>query len=193
MHLVTGGSASGKSAYAEQQVLELSAEQRRLETSFAYTETFPRRYYLATMRPWGDEGKQRVEKHQKMRQEKGFTTIECYHSLEALELPEHHSTLLLECLSNLLANEQFEIGGTDQEICDRIERGILHLQKQTEHLIIVTNEVFSDGVSYEDETERFIRLLGAMNVRLASLADRVTEVVYGIPVPVKPVRNLTEK
>ena len=41
MHLVTGASASGKSAYAEDLlVLAKSTE----------------KYYIATMRPWGAEG-----------------------------------------------------------------------------------------------------------------------------------------
>ena len=46
MHLVTGASASGKSAYAEDLlVLAKSAE----------------KYYIATMRPWGAEGAARVK------------------------------------------------------------------------------------------------------------------------------------
>ena len=31
---------------------------------------------------------------------------------------------MLEVMSNLLANEQFELGGTDEEILDRIQLGI---------------------------------------------------------------------
>ena len=62
MHLVTGGSGSGKSAYAEQQVLEAGDAPR---------------YYIATMMPYGEEGRRRVEKHRRMRREKHFETIEC--------------------------------------------------------------------------------------------------------------------
>ena len=29
---------------------------------------------------------------------------------------------MLECMSNLLANEQFELGGTDEEILARIKK-----------------------------------------------------------------------
>lgn len=57
MHLVTGASASGKSAYAEDLlVLAKSAE----------------KYYIATMRPWGAEGAARVKKHRAMRRERVF-------------------------------------------------------------------------------------------------------------------------
>ena len=157
MHLVTGASASGKSAYAEDLlVLAKSAE----------------KYYIATMRPWGAEGAARG---------KGFQTIEAFHTLDALRLPEKGS-LMLECMSNLLANEQFELGGTDVEILDRIQQGIQNLKEQTEDLIIVTNEIFSDGCRYDAETVRYIRLLGNLNIRMAEEADAVTEVVYGIPI-----------
>ena len=60
------------------------------------------------------------------------------------------------------------------------------MQKQANHIIIVTNEVFSDGVDYDEATKSYIRLLGKLNVRLAGLADCVTEVVFGIPVTIKP-------
>ena len=166
MHLVTGASASGKSAYAEDLlVLAKSAE----------------KYYIATMRPWGAEGAARVKKHRAMREGKGFQTIEAFHTLDDLRLPEKGS-LMLECMSNLLANEQFELGGTDEEILDRIQQGIQNLKEQTDDLIIVTNEIFSDGCRYDAETVRYIRLLGNLNIRMAKEADAVTEVVYGIPI-----------
>ena len=163
---MTGASASGKSAYAEDLlVLAKSAE----------------KYYIATMRPWGAEGAARVKKHRAMREGKGFQTIEAFHTLDDLRLPEKGS-LMLECMSNLLANEQFELGGTDEEILDRIQQGIQNLKEQTDDLIIVTNEIFSDGCRYDAETVRYIRRLGNLKIRMAEEADAVTEVVYGIPI-----------
>ena len=171
MHLITGASASGKSAYAEQALLCAAGTEK---------------YYIATMRPWGAEGAARVKKHRAMREGKGFQTIEAFHTLEALKLPERGS-LMLECMSNLLANEQFELGGTDEEILARIQRGIRNLKNQTEDLIIVTNEIFSDGCPYDADTVCYIRLLGNLNIWLAEQADAVTEVVYGIPIRQKGV------
>lgn len=166
MHLVTGASASGKSAYAENLLVPAKSAEK---------------YYIATMRPWGAEGAARVKKHRAMREGKGFQTIEAFHTLDDLRLPEKGS-LMLECMSNLLANEQFELGGTDEEILDRIQQGIQNLKEQTEDLIIVTNEIFSDGCRYDAETVRYIRLPGNLNIRMAEEADVVTEVVYGIPI-----------
>ena len=51
--------------------------------------------------------------------------------------------------------------------------------------MIVTNEVFCDGMDYGAETMRYIRLLGEINCRLGQMADTVTEVVYGIPIHIK--------
>ncbi|MBQ0000504.1 MAG: bifunctional adenosylcobinamide kinase/adenosylcobinamide-phosphate guanylyltransferase, partial [Clostridiales bacterium] len=50
------------------------------------------------------------------------------------------------------------------------------------HLVIVTNDTFSEAAVYEGETEPYQRYLGAINAQMAELADTVVEVVYGIPV-----------
>jgi adenosylcobinamide kinase/adenosylcobinamide-phosphate guanylyltransferase len=63
--------------------------------------------------------------------------------------------------------------------------GIRHLKMISLHQILVTNEVFSDGTVYGEETQRYLRILGTVNACLARQADHVTEVVYGIPVSVK--------
>lgn len=169
MHLVTGAGASGKSAYAESLLMQTAGNEK---------------YYIATMHPFGKEGEARVKKHRAMREGKGFLTIEAFHTLETIQLPKTGS-LMLECMSNLLANEQFERGGTDEEILTRIRTGIQNLKKQTKDQIIVTNEIFSDGCLYDADTLRYIRLLGCLNIWLATEADFVTEVVYGIPIKQK--------
>lgn len=185
IHLITGGSASGKSVYGEKMAVEAKVRYR---------------YYLATMRPWGEEGKARVARHRQQRLGKGFHTIEVYRNLETVALPKRpvkekeavseaglwkNTVILLECMSNLVANELFEEGGTDEEILGRIQRGIWHLQDCAAIVIIITNEVFSDGCFYEAETMRYIRLLGQINRELAAMADQVTEVVYGIALSIK--------
>ena len=164
--LVTGGSGSGKSAFAESVVMGLKTRPN---------------LYIATMYPFDEECHRRIARHRLMRRDKGFETLECYTGLKDAKIPSSGTTLL-ECMSNLLANEQFELGGTDVEILDRIQQGIQNLKEQTEDLIIVTNEIFSDGCRYDAETVRYIRLLGNLNIRMAEEADAVTEVVYGIPI-----------
>lgn len=65
--LITGGSGSGKSAYAESVI-----------TGFGEHE----RIYIATMYPFDEESHERIRRHRKMRGEKNFQTLECYTGLK---------------------------------------------------------------------------------------------------------------
>jgi adenosylcobinamide kinase/adenosylcobinamide-phosphate guanylyltransferase len=60
---------------------------------------------------------------------------------------------------------------------------------QVRHLVVVTNEIFSECSPYEGDTDTYRRYLGEINQELAKLADEAYEVVYGIPVPLKGGRN----
>ncbi len=161
--LVSGGAASGKSEYAESLAL----------SNAPCT-------YLATMEVWDEEDRRRVERHRHLRQGKGFATLECPRNLSSLVLPEG-GCLLLECLSNLCANECFGPEGMKQA-AQRILQGIAHLQAHTDCLIVVTNELFSDGIPYEKETMDYLQILSYLNRTLAERADAMVEVVCGIPV-----------
>ncbi|MEG7532053.1 MAG: bifunctional adenosylcobinamide kinase/adenosylcobinamide-phosphate guanylyltransferase [Hungatella sp.] len=167
--LITGGSGSGKSAYAEQLVLE---------------EGDAVRYYIATMPPYDEECREKILKHQILRAEKHFQTIECYENLEGLTL-DAGAVVLLECLSNLTANICFLEKKDWTDPVTAILSGIRHLQKQTKTLIIVTNEVFSDGSRCDLATEDYKSVLGTVNQQISELADRVIEVVYSIPLQLK--------
>ena len=181
MEVVTGGSGSGKSAYAEQKICGLQQGTGRL-------------YYIATMYPYGSETERKIEKHRWMRAGKGFRTLEWYTGLSECIEKEFsgqegaerlsESSILLECMSNLDANEMFaedKIRLRD-EVTAQILDGIEALNSQLEHLLIVTNNVFEDGISYEETTAEYIEAMGQVNERLAAMADTVIEVVAGIPV-----------
>lgn len=68
---------------------------------------------------------------------------------------------------------------------ERILKGIKTLSKNLHGLVIVTNNVFEDGIEYDAGTQEYLKALGQINEGLASMADTVTEVVVGIPVPLK--------
>lgn len=174
MILVTGGSGSGKSAFAEDRLVSLGEEKR---------------IYIATMYPYDEESLRRVERHRRMRSGKGFETIECYTGLYEAQVPER-SAVLLECMSNLVANEIFQEEGAHENTLEEIKKGILRLKSRTRDLVVVTNEIFSEAAVYEGETEAYLRCLGRINQFLAEEADQVVEVVYGIPVYVKKERLL---
>jgi len=166
--LLTGGSACGKSSYGE--VLAAAA---------------PRPvYYIATMRPYGEEGEAKIARHRALRAGKGFETVERYTDLASLRLPRRGS-VLLECLANLTANEIFDPDGSGENAADAVMRGIENLRGQCETLILITNDVGSDGGGYSPETMHYVRTLGEINRRAAAMADEVYELVCGIALRLK--------
>ncbi|MBS6710594.1 MAG: bifunctional adenosylcobinamide kinase/adenosylcobinamide-phosphate guanylyltransferase [Ruminococcus sp.] len=164
--IVTGGSGSGKSAFAEDKVLTFGEAQR---------------VYIATMHPFDEESHKRIERHRKMRAGKGFETVECYTGLKDVKLPSG-CVVLLECMSNLVANEMFEEQGAHEQTVKDIMSGIDELVRQAAHVVIVTNEIFSDAVVFDKEMASYLEYLGKINQAVALRADEVVEVVYGIPV-----------
>ena len=170
--VITGGSGSGKSEYAES-----------IATSLARRDGLPL-YYIATMRPFGEEGKRRVERHRKLRSGKGFETVECYVNLKGQTLPEK-GVVLLECMSNLTDNEMFEPEGAGNNTVEAVLAGVAALKDRCAHLVIVTNDVFSDGITYDEVTKLYQERLGTINRRIAAEADEATEVVCGIPLRLK--------
>ena len=200
--LVTGGSGSGKSAYAED--VAVSAEGTE-------------KYYIATMLIYDAEGERKVERHRKLRAGKGFTTVESPWNVGQVVFPtfteaktvcidcgepEHiqkkpgQRTALLECMSNLVANEMFSADGMRAEdaVVAKVVQDMELLAAKLDHLVIVTNNVFEDGISYDAGTMAYLRALGRINAALAKRADRVVEVVVGIPIILKePAQERTEE
>ena len=134
--VVTGGSGSGKSAFAEETILSLGEA---------------RRIYIATMQAFDEESHRRIRRHRHMRAGKGFETIERYTELNELLIPKD-CVVLLECMSNLVANEMFREDGFHPEVAEKITEGVKNLLSQAKHVVIVTNEIFSDGILYEEES-----------------------------------------
>lgn len=171
--LVTGGSGSGKSEYAERRVLELNDKNR---------------YYIATMMCFDQESVKRVARHRQMRAGKGFETVERFLNLKDLVLPgessageaQEKTTVLLECMSNLAANEMFDPAGSHKDAAEEIKTGIDRLLGKCDNLVVVTNEIFSDGITYDPGTMEYLKVLGAVNCYMARQADEVVEVVYGL-------------
>lgn len=167
--LVIGGSGSGKSEYAEL----LACREEGIK------------YYIAAMEPYDEEMLLRIRRHQRMRSGRGFTTIERYRDLAGLTLT-YAGAVLIECMSNLLANELYgDAAGRERaedEVIADILAGTEHIKGQCSSLIIVSNDIFSSGERYEEETHRYMRLLGKINRALAARADCVVQLVYGTPV-----------
>ena len=68
-----------------------------------------------------------------------------------------------------------------------------YMMNISEHIVFVTNEVFSDTLLYDEMTIEYLQLLGRINQWLAQKADIVEEVVYGITLQIKGGRCETVK
>lgn len=183
--LIIGGSGSGKSVFAEKCLSELRDVQAK--------------YYVATMMVSEEEGRKKVERHRKQRAGKGFLTVEQAACIEraAEKMRERDAAVLIECMSNLVANEMFcgenymKNEESDKEyqktdiVVKKIIDGVRGLQSKVKHTIIVTNNVFEDGICYDDATTAYMQALSAVNQALAEMADEVTEIVAGIPITLK--------
>lgn len=166
LYFITGGSGSGKSEYAED--IAQALQEGEL-------------IYIATMYPFDAECTKKIKKHQFMRREKHFRTMECFVALEKLEIPKG-ATVLLECLSNLLANEMYREDKASDTAVDKIIEGLEQLLAKAAHVIVVSNEVFSAGDIAEEETKRYLENLAYLHRWLAEKADKVAEIVYSIPI-----------
>lgn len=172
--LVIGGSGSGKSAYAESLMCEISDVKNK--------------YYLATMQVFDDDGERKVTRHKKLREGKGFLTLEQPKDIEqaVCKMKAGANAVLLECMSNLAANEMFgEKMLPAGQVVKKILAGMSELQKEVKHLVIVTNNVFEDGIVYDEGTTEYLKTLAEINRELTKRANKVVEVVAGLPIVIK--------
>ena len=174
MVLVIGGSGSGKSSYAEETAVSLAQSSDM------------KKYYLATMQIYDEEGQSKVMRHRRLRSDKGFFTIEQPTEIHkaVVKMASGEKTVLLECISNLTANEMFSDRKKQEkeQVVEKIVKGIRMLKKDTTHLIVVSNNVFEDGIVYDKETMEYIEAMGKINQELADMAEQVVEVAAGIPI-----------
>ena len=191
--LVTGGSGSGKSRFAEGLC-------HRFGTPLVY---------IATMQPFGQDAAARIERHRAQRAGAGFVTVERFGAYGALDLASAveqslaarrvagdatgladgagASTVLLECAGNVCANLQFSQDGQGgwvvlddaRELAGRVLEGVRAIGSQCANLVVVSNEVGADGSSYATETKVYQRALGRANCLMAAEFDAVFEVAAG--------------
>lgn len=162
--LITGGEASGKSAYAEQIAVEKAAK-----------ENLPL-FYIATLdRNCGGDTENRIKKHEKMREGKGFFTIEKPKDLDKLALPKENAVVLIEDLANLCANELF-CAPTTPVAVDRHDtntnyasHGKIRTSALSAATLSASVPIFADGVARKIVNE------------LSSVAEKARDVIVVSP------------
>lgn len=185
--LVTGGSRSGKSLWAEK-----LAKARKEKVA-----------YVATGVPCDEEMEERIKRHKERRPKHWITIEEPYKLAWALkEAGKLTQVVLVDCLSLWVANILLEktslenmegglyscdLSGIEEDILKETDEVIDTAVKLPAQVIFVTNEVgwgivpeYPLGRSYRD-------ILGRVNQRVAVYADEVYLVVAGIPVELKSI------
>lgn len=171
--LVIGKDDCGKSKVAE---------------DLAVSGRYRNRYYIATMKVMDEAGKARVEKHRKMREGKGFVTLEIPLNIEnaadLMDKPEE-SVVLLECVANLVGNEMHEDPNMiwmsyqgdafEHEFAITIVGRITRLAERVCDMIVVASGYEADP-SDDEETALYKRLVDNVNNELRRIAGKVIEV-----------------
>ncbi|MEG2295626.1 MAG: bifunctional adenosylcobinamide kinase/adenosylcobinamide-phosphate guanylyltransferase [Oscillospiraceae bacterium] len=164
--LIIGGSASGKSEFAENIAVNLATH----------------KVYIATMQCFDTKRDARIQRHQTMRMSKGFVTKEIPYDIHLATLPFETDLILVECISTLLANEIYSNHTPHETVVSKIMDNLCVLYKSKKHSILVSNDVFCDTDAYEQQTLNYRKYLGSLHTQLAQKADVVIEVVAGIPI-----------
>ncbi|REA60619.1 adenosylcobinamide kinase/adenosylcobinamide phosphate guanyltransferase [Dyadobacter luteus] len=162
---ITGGVRSGKSRFAQEKALELSANP----------------VYVATAKIWDDDFSRRVERH---KQERGAQWTSFESEMNIHLLPIGGKVVVIDCVTLWLTNifMQFE----------NIEDCLAVFRKEIDGLasldgtfIIVSNEI---GMGLHGETDlgrKFTDLQGWANQYVASVASEAILMVSGIPLTLK--------
>ena len=171
--LVLGGCRSGKSNFAKQTADNLARDKK---------------IYLATCVPTDREMKKRVKRHQDDRGADWETIEEPIRIHETIDRACTQATVILvDCLtlwtSNLLFQEKDEAG-----IMSAVDLLVDALKASACPVFLVSNEVGYGIVPENGLARQFRDMAGFVNQRIAAVADNVTWMVAGIPVPVKPAR-----
>ena len=164
--LITGGSRSGKSSYAEKTALELSENP----------------VYLATARVWDEEFRERVRRHQERRGPQ-WTNIEEEKFLSRHDLSGR--VVVVDCLTLWSTNFFFDLESDVDQALKAICTELDHFLDQDATFLLVTNEIGMGGTSENDLQRRFTDLQGWVNQYAASRADEVVLMVCGIPMKIK--------
>lgn len=165
LSLVLGGAASGKSAFAENLVLQSGNAP----------------VYLATAQVFDDEMAEKVARHRDMRGA-GWVTIEEPLDLgPALAQITPQQTVLIDCATLWLTNV---ILG-DHDVADHTNALLTAIATCQGPVVVVSNEVGQGIVPDNALSRKFRNAQGGLNQQIAAEADLVVAVMAGLPVVLK--------
>ena len=172
--LVTGGSRSGKSGYAQSRAEALGGK----------------RVFVATCPEVDAEMEERIRRHRRHRQGRGWETREEPVELERVLRMVEADVVLVDCLTLWVSNLMYAAAGEGRDFGeDEVEESSAGVMEacagRAGKVFFVTNEVGSGIVPENPLARRFRDLVGRCNQTVAGGADEVVLLVSGIPVRIK--------
>jgi adenosylcobinamide kinase/adenosylcobinamide-phosphate guanylyltransferase len=172
--VITGGSRSGKSGYAQ----KIAESNPGLKT------------FIATCPCLDDEMAERIRKHKEMRSSQWVTIEETVDLAGAVRLAQKSPAILVDCLTlwvnNLLYQAEIEGKTLDEEGMIRHCRQVLDTCARVPgRVIFVTNEVGMGIVPGDAVSRRFRDLAGRCNQIMVANAASVIFMISGVPLVVK--------
>lgn len=166
--LITGGQRSGKSTYAQELALSLSANP----------------VYLATSAVWDEEHRQRIERHKRDRGPE-WTNVEELTDIQNVDVSGR--VVVIDCVTLWATNFFMANDGDVEDTLNQLKERFIQFTAQGAIFIFVTNEIGLGGISSNDLQRRFTDLIGWMNQFIARAADEVVLMVSGMAVKIKEV------
>jgi adenosylcobinamide kinase/adenosylcobinamide-phosphate guanylyltransferase len=173
--LVTGGSRSGKSAYAQ-----------RLAESRSGPWTF-----IATCPQIDEEMARKIEVHRQERDARRWTTIEEQIDLAgAIGRASAAGVILVDCLTLWVNNLMYRAALAGREVTEQEVAGLTHAIVRAADavpgtVIFVTNEVGLGIVPPDASTRLYRNLVGRCGQAIAAAARAAVMVVCGMPLTLK--------
>ena len=171
---ISGGCRSGKSSYAEEEVLNKSGKH----------------YYLATAEAFDHEMKDRINRHREIREGKGWLTFEEAIEPEKIIKKLESGIVLLDCLTLWISKLMWEAEKKEQVIsekwmAERAENLISVMKQSPCSFVVVSNETGLGIMPMNAQARLFGDLAGRTNQLFAAAAKKVVFMVSGLPMVLK--------
>ncbi|WP_046174739.1 bifunctional adenosylcobinamide kinase/adenosylcobinamide-phosphate guanylyltransferase [Domibacillus indicus] len=166
---LSGGVRSGKSSLAEKLAAHHQSPGGRL-------------IYIACGQHTDREMDERIEHHKQRRAESGHHWITAERPVEVASVDVKASdTILIDCVTTLLAGEYFRKDKPASGAASRIIEDILMLAGRAHAVVAVSNELSFEAPAGE-LTADYTRKLGAIHQRLVQESSTAILVEHGIPI-----------
>lgn len=179
IHLVLGGARSGKSRFAQEQVKALEKQSQKNQSPESRVPVT----YVATATAFDEEMQARIQRHQEDRPSHWQTAEVPLALTEFIKQQTTPAILLVDCLTLWLNNQLYHY--PEQNFEELFEQLADSLCNSPCDIILVANEVGLGVIPMGEISRKFVDQAGWLNQKIAAIADKVTLVSAGLPLPLK--------